>query len=113
MPFILLALAILVTIGPSFTAIIPLLGITGWTHCGRIVRGEVSSLRERELIPSARAVGAAPGRIILRHLLPNSASLLTVLIPLQAPHVMTLELESSPQLLRPWDTATAGRGAGC
>lgn len=60
MPFILLTLAILVTIGPSFTAIIPLLGITGWTHYGRIVRGEVSSLRERELIPSARAVGRRP-----------------------------------------------------
>lgn len=91
MPFILLALAILVAIGPSFTTIILLLGITGWTHYGRIVRGEVLSLREREFVTSARAVGAASGRIIWRHLLPNTASLLTILVSLQVPHVMILE----------------------
>ena len=91
MPFILAAFAILVAIGPSFTTIILLLGITGWTHYGRIVRGEVLSLREREFVTSARAVGAASGRIIWRHLLPNTASLLTILVSLQVPHVMILE----------------------
>lgn len=91
MPFILLALAILVALGPNFATIILLLGITGWTHYGRIVRGEVLSLREREFVTSARAIGAAPGRIILRHLLPNTASLLTVLVSLQVPNVIILE----------------------
>jgi peptide/nickel transport system permease protein len=45
--------------------------LIGWTSYARLVRGEILALREREFIQAARALGGAPTRIILRHLLPN------------------------------------------
>lgn len=56
----------------SIRFIIFLLAIFGWMTVARIVRGQVLSLKEREFIESARAVGASRKYIILRHLLPNS-----------------------------------------
>lgn len=56
----------------SIRFIIFLLAIFGWMTVARIVRGQVLSLKEREFIEAARAVGASRSYIILRHLLPNS-----------------------------------------
>lgn len=56
----------------SIRFIIFLLAIFGWMVVARIVRGQVLSLKEREFIEAARAVGASRRYIILRHLLPNS-----------------------------------------
>lgn len=56
----------------SIRFIIFLLAIFGWMTVARIVRGQILSLKEREFIESARAVGASRRYIILRHLLPNS-----------------------------------------
>ena len=50
-----------------------LLGIFGWTYLARIVRAEFMSLREKEFVEAARAVGAKDRRIIFRHILPNLA----------------------------------------
>src|SRR5690606_37035375 len=64
LPFILLALSILVALGPNFTTIVLLLGLTGWTDYGRLIRGEALSLRERDFVASARALGAGQWRVI-------------------------------------------------
>ena len=56
----------------SIRFIIFLLALFGWMVVARIVRGQVLSLKEREFIEAARAVGASRGYIIMRHLLPNS-----------------------------------------
>jgi len=48
------------------------LGLTRWTEVARLVRAEVLSLESREFVLAARALGASPARIILRHLLPNA-----------------------------------------
>jgi ABC-type dipeptide/oligopeptide/nickel transport system permease subunit len=56
----------------SIRFIIFLLALFGWMTVARIVRGQVLSLKEREFIESARAVGASRKYIIMRHLLPNS-----------------------------------------
>lgn len=56
----------------SIRFIIFLLAIFGWMTVARIVRGQVLSLKEREFIESAKAVGASRRYIIVRHLLPNS-----------------------------------------
>lgn len=56
----------------SIRFIIFLLAFFGWMTVARIVRGQVLSLKEREFIEAARAVGASRRYIILRHLLPNS-----------------------------------------
>ena len=56
----------------SVRFIIVLFGLFGWMGVARIVRGQVLSLKEREFVEAARAVGASRRYIIIRHLLPNS-----------------------------------------
>ena len=58
----------------AFTLIVFAIGITSWMQAARIVRGEVLALKEREYVLAARSIGAAPRRIILRHILPNVVS---------------------------------------
>ncbi len=52
--------------------LVVILGLTGWMGVSRIVRSEVLSLREREFVIAARALGMSTPRIILRHILPNA-----------------------------------------
>jgi peptide/nickel transport system permease protein len=54
------------------------MGITGWVSFARIVRAEVLSVREREFVLAARALGASDGRIISRAILPNVMGSVTV-----------------------------------
>ena len=70
-PGILLAIAFTAVLGPGLDHVILALCLIGWTGYARLVRGEILSLREREFIQAARALGGPPKRIILRHLLPN------------------------------------------
>ncbi|HYL20308.1 MAG TPA: ABC transporter permease [Gemmatimonadales bacterium] len=67
------------------------IGLTGWFATSRLVRAEVLSLREREFIAAARALGAGPGRVIARHLLPNAAAPIIVSAALGIGNVMLLE----------------------
>ena len=58
----------------AFLLIVFAIGITSWMQAARIVRGEVLALKEREYVLAARSIGAAPRRIIIRHILPNVVS---------------------------------------
>jgi peptide/nickel transport system permease protein len=62
-----------VTAGTTWFAVALVLGFLGWAVLARIVRGEVLSLREREFIEAAKAMGASDVRIVFSHLLPNVA----------------------------------------
>lgn len=57
--------------GQSVNWIIIVLAALGWMYVARIVRGQVLSIKEKEYVESARAVGASSSRIIVRHILPN------------------------------------------
>jgi peptide/nickel transport system permease protein len=70
-PGVLLAIAFTAVLGPGLDHVVIALCLIGWTSYARLVRGEILSLREREFIQAARALGSNPRRIILRHLLPN------------------------------------------
>lgn len=70
-PYILLAIAIVASLGPGLRNTMIALAIAGVPYYTRIVRGSVLGLMDREFIQAAKAVGAPPVRIILRHLLPN------------------------------------------
>lgn len=63
---------------PSDVSLIIALGFLGWTGTTRIVRGETLSLREREYVISARAIGATPWRIMFAHMLPNLFSVIVI-----------------------------------
>jgi len=70
-PFILLALAVMAVLGPGLANIIGVLGVTSWITYARVVRSEVLSVREREFVQAARALGAATPRILAVHAFPN------------------------------------------
>ncbi|MFC5380696.1 ABC transporter permease [Aquipuribacter nitratireducens] len=67
------------------------LGIVVWTSLSRLVRGEVLSLKEREFVEAARAMGAGPFRIITRHILPNTISTIIVSATLTIAAAILLE----------------------
>jgi len=69
---VLLIVVIAVFESPSIWLVVVVLGLTGWMATSRIVRGEVLSLREREFVQAARALGMGDTRIILRHVIPNT-----------------------------------------
>jgi len=72
-------------IGPGLPIVIIVLGFFGWASIGRIVRGQVLSIKEKEYIEAARALGAGPWRIMFVDILPNLLAPLivysTLLIP--------------------------------
>jgi peptide/nickel transport system permease protein len=72
-PGFLLAIALAAILGPGLVDLVVALTAMGWTGYARLVRGEVLSLREREYVEAARALGASPRRLLLRHLLPGLA----------------------------------------
>jgi peptide/nickel transport system permease protein len=71
-PLVVLIIAVVAVLGPSFWNLVLVLGVSGWAPFARIVRGTVLSLREKEFVEAARALGSNPVRIMLRHLLPNT-----------------------------------------
>ena len=70
-PGILLAIAFTAVLGPGLDHVVLALCLIGWTSYARLVRGEILALREREFVQAARALGGGPGRVVVRHLLPN------------------------------------------
>jgi len=77
-PVLVLAVGVLAVLGASLLNLILVLGVTGWITYARIVRGEVLTLRERDFVAAARALGASDAWIVGRHLLPNVLPPLTV-----------------------------------
>ena len=77
-PAVLLALGIVAALGPHPANVVLAISVVYTPIFARVVRGPVLSLKEREFIEASRALGAAAGRIVVRHLLPNLASVLVV-----------------------------------
>jgi peptide/nickel transport system permease protein len=71
-PSIFLLLAVIAILEPSIINIMVVIGLTGWMGVARLIRAEVLSLKEREFVLAARALGASSLRLMWRHLLPNA-----------------------------------------
>lgn len=71
-PTLFLILAVVAVLEPSIYIIMVVIGLTGWMDVARLVRAEVLSLKEREFVLAARAIGASAGRVIFKHILPNA-----------------------------------------
>jgi peptide/nickel transport system permease protein len=70
-PVLLLGVALLAVLGPGLGNLILVLAISGWITYARIVRGETLSLKHRDFVEAARALGAKDLGVIWRHVLPN------------------------------------------
>jgi peptide/nickel transport system permease protein len=95
LPFLIVAIAVLVVLGPGLGNLIIVLGLTGWVDFGRVVRSETLSLRQRDFVDAARASGASNAYIIRRHILPNTASVILVISTLQVASVIIAEASLS------------------
>lgn len=91
LPLMLLALLIVATFGPSLSNLVLVLALTSWIRYARIIRGQVLSLREREFILSAHAIGVSDWRIIWRHLLPNILTPALVVATLELARVIVMD----------------------
>lgn len=90
-PFLLLALAAIAVVGPSFGNMIVVLGLTGWPVYTRVVRAETLKFREREFVQAARALGVGSSRIIWGHVLPNLVNTIIVMASLEVARMIILE----------------------
>ena len=73
-PFLVLAIAISASLGPSLRNTVIALSVVYWPWYARLVRGQVLSIRHREFVEAARSVGGSDARILARHVLPNAIS---------------------------------------
>ncbi|MDX5475086.1 MAG: ABC transporter permease [Bacillaceae bacterium] len=96
-PNILFMLIILAVVGPSLITLIIVLGVTTWVTYARMVRSETLSIKERDYVKSARAIGAKDFRIISTYILPNIISSFIVIATLNV--ATTIILESSLSFL--------------
>jgi peptide/nickel transport system permease protein len=87
-PFLILALAVIAVVGSSTLNLVLVLGVGSWLYYFRVTRGEVLAVRERPYIEAARAAGVGQWRILRRHVLPNIAGSIVVIITLQIPQVI-------------------------
>jgi peptide/nickel transport system permease protein len=90
-PFYLLAISIIAVVGSGFGTIIVVFGAAGWVIYARVVRGTVLSLKEREFVEAARALGGGHPRILLRHVLPNVLTPVIILATLRVASVIVWE----------------------
>ena len=82
-PFILLALTINAIVGLGLRNIIVSLSVAGWVVYARVVRGEVLSVKERDFVHAAQALGLGRARLLFRHVLPNVAPSIVIVASLQ------------------------------
>jgi peptide/nickel transport system permease protein len=91
-PVLLLAIALASVLrSGSVWIVILILGLVNWTYLARIIRAEVLSLRERDFVEAARALGASDRALLLRHLLPNLLGPLIVFATLSVAGNILLE----------------------
>jgi peptide/nickel transport system permease protein len=94
-PTILFMLIMLAVFGPSIPTLILVLGCTSWVTYARMVRSETLSVKERDYVRSAKAIGAKDFRIIAKYILPNVISSFIVIATLNVATVIILEASLS------------------
>ena len=94
-PFLVLALAVIAVLGPGLRNVILVLGATGWVTYARVVRSEVLSVREKEFVEAARALGSPSLRIMFQQVLPNVSTSILVMSTLGIAHMIISEASLS------------------
>ncbi len=82
-PWLLLLLSMSLIFGRGLQGVYLAIGLTSWVNLCRLVRAEVMKLKGAEYVQAARALGAGPGRILFRHIIPNVSHLVVITFTLQ------------------------------
>jgi oligopeptide transport system permease protein len=91
LPFIPLVIVLTVLFGRNFLLVFVTIGAVSWLDIARIVRGQTLSLKNREFIEAARALGLSNGKMIFRHLVPNLLGVVIIYATLTVPSVILFE----------------------
>ncbi len=90
-PYLMIVILLMMVLEPGMGTIIIAYAAVGWTGMARLVRGQVMGLKEQEYVIAAKTMGASPMRIICKHLIPNTLSVVIVNITLAIPAVIFTE----------------------
>lgn len=87
-PYLLVVILLMVVMPQGLWTMILAMTITGWINMARIVRGQVMQLRNEEYVMAAQSLGAGKGRLLLRHLVPNTMGPILVTLTLTIPNAI-------------------------
>lgn len=91
LPFIFFVILLMVVFGRNFILMFVAIGAVEWLTMARIVRGQTLSLKQKEFVEAARAIGLPRGVVILRHIVPNLLGPVVVYVTLTIPAVILAE----------------------
>jgi len=90
-PQLILVILAMMVLPPGIWTIILALSITGWVNMARLVRAEILKLKNQEFVLAARLLGTRTGKIILRHLVPNTVSVIVIQVMFSIPAAIFTE----------------------
>ncbi len=90
-PFMFVLILMLVMFGRSITILFIGVGLISWLDMSRIVRGQTLSIKNKEFVEAAVAIGVSPAKIILRHIVPNLIGVVVVYMSLLVPTMILTE----------------------
>jgi oligopeptide transport system permease protein len=90
-PYLLVVIFLTVIRGSGLLTLLIAMTITGWINMARIVRAQILQLKQNDYILAARAIGASPARIIIRHLIPNALGPIIATMTLTVPTAIFTE----------------------
>jgi oligopeptide transport system permease protein len=90
-PDLIFVLVLVSVFGASLLSIFVAIGIVNWVGLARLVRGQTLSIKEKEFVESARAVGSSHLKIVLRHLVPNALGPVIITLTFGIPQAIFLE----------------------
>ena len=91
LPYMLLVIIFMAVFGRNILNLFLCLALVSWLTLSRVVRGQIISLKNSEFVQAARVVGASTGRIVFRHLVPNTLGVVAVFTTLQIPSFILME----------------------
>ena len=90
-PQLIIVILFMMVLPPGIWTIILALSITGWVSMARLVRAEILKLKSQEFILAARLLGTGTGKLILRHLIPNTVSVIVIQVMFSIPSAIFTE----------------------
>jgi len=90
-PYLIIVILLMMILKPGMATIIIAYSLVGWIPMARLVRGQVVALKQQEFVVAAEALGSSPARIIIKHMLPNTLSVVIVRVTLSIPNAIFSE----------------------
>lgn len=90
-PYLIIVILLMMVLEQGVGTMVIAYSMVGWTGMARLVRGQVMSLKQQDYVVAAKVMGAKPSRIIAKHLIPNTLSVVIVNITLAIPNVIFTE----------------------